>query len=276
MPGTLVRLQRIDNDDAAVGFHAELLEAEILDIAGDPDRRDDTLDGDRLRASFAVVDGRGHAVGFFIEPGDLGTGENLDALLLERLAGEGGDLGILDREDLRQHLDHRHLGAERAIEARELDADRSRADDQQRLRHALRHHRLEIGPDELLVRLEPGQHPGPGAGRENDVLGLIGAGAERALGGFAFRRFDGDLARGVDCRLAPDHGDLVLLHQETDAIVEALGHGARACHHGGRIVGDLLGRQAVILGVSEIMEDSAERSSALVGMQPQLRQMPPR
>ena len=58
------------------------------------------------------------------------------------LLGEGGDLRVLDRQDAVQHLDHRHLGAEVAVEAGELDADGAGADDQQRLRHRLRHHRL--------------------------------------------------------------------------------------------------------------------------------------
>ncbi len=76
-------------------------------------------------AALAVVDGRGDVVGFLVELRHLGTGEDLDALLLERLAGEDCNLGILDRQDLRQHLNHRHLGAERAIERGELDADRA-------------------------------------------------------------------------------------------------------------------------------------------------------
>ena len=70
----------------------------------------------------------------------------------------------------------------RAIERGELDADRARADDQQRFRHLVGLHRLEIGPDQLLVGLEAGQHARPRAGRDDDVLGLIGARAERVLG----------------------------------------------------------------------------------------------
>ena len=40
---------------AALDLHAELLEAEILDVADDADRRDHPLGGDRLRA-LAVLD----------------------------------------------------------------------------------------------------------------------------------------------------------------------------------------------------------------------------
>src|SRR3546814_1493894 len=62
------------------------------------------------------------------------------------------DLLVLHRQDLRQQLDHGHLGAEGAEEGSELDADGAGADDQQRLRHGLRHHGLEVGPDKLLIR----------------------------------------------------------------------------------------------------------------------------
>ena len=128
----------VDDDGAALGLHAEFFQAEILDIADDADGRNDAIDGERLRAALAVVDGRDDAVGLLVELRHLGAGEDLDALLLEALAREGGDLGILGRQDLRQHLDDRHLGAERAIERGEFDADRARADDQQRFRDARR------------------------------------------------------------------------------------------------------------------------------------------
>ena len=84
-------------------------------------------------------------------------------------------------QDLRQHFDHGHLGAHGVEERGEFDADRAGADHQQRLRHLVRHHRLEIGPDQFLVGLEPGQHARPRAGGDDDVLGLIGALAQRAL-----------------------------------------------------------------------------------------------
>ena len=60
-------------------------------------------------------------------------------------------------QDARQRLDHRHLGAHVVIEARELDADRAGADDQQRARQPLGHHRFLVGPHQLPVRLESRQ-----------------------------------------------------------------------------------------------------------------------
>ncbi len=123
------------------------------------------------------------------------------------------------------------------------------------LRHALRHHGLEIGPDQLLVGLDAGQHARPRAGRDDDVLGLIRARPERAFRRLALAGLHRDLAGRVDRRLAPDHRDLVLLHQEADAVVEPLRHGARALHDGGRVERHLAGGEAVVLGVLHVVED---------------------
>src|ERR1700733_877025 len=171
----------VDDNGAALSLHAELLQTEIFDVADDADGGDDALDGKRLYPAFAIVDGGGDAIAGLVELGDLGAGVNFDALLLETFAREGGDLGIFGGKDLRQHLDHRHLRSEGAVERSELDADGAGADHQQRFRHLIRHHRLEIRPDEFLVRLEPGQNPWTRAGGDDDVFGLIGAGPERAF-----------------------------------------------------------------------------------------------
>ena len=174
----------------------------------------------------------------------------------KRLRAKAGDLGVLDRQDLRQHLDHGHLGAHRAVERGELDADRAGADHQQRLRHLVRHHRLEIGPDQLLVGLEPRQHARPRAGGDDDVLGLIAARARaRPSAPRPSDVFTVTLPGASIDGLAPDHRDLVLLHQEADAVVEALRHAARALHHGLRVVADIVGRQPVVLGVLHVVKD---------------------
>src|SRR4029077_4191595 len=55
----------VDDDGRALGLYPELFQAEIFDIADDADRGDDAVDGQRLRAALAVVDGRGDAVCFF-------------------------------------------------------------------------------------------------------------------------------------------------------------------------------------------------------------------
>src|ERR1700722_13310297 len=145
----------VDDNGAALGLHAEFLQTEIFDVADNADGGDDALDGKRLYATFAIIDGGGDAVAGLVELGDLGAGIDLDALLLETFARECGDLGIFGRKYLRQHLDHRHLGSEGAVERSELNADGAGADHQQRFWHLIRDHRLEIRPNEFLVRLEP-------------------------------------------------------------------------------------------------------------------------
>ena len=125
----------VDHDAAALGFDAELFQAEIFDIADDADGGNHPVELDRLRLALAVIDGGDDAVALLLELRHLGVGENLDALLLEALARESCDLGVFDRQDLRQHLDHGHLRAHGVEERCELDADRAGADHQQRLRH---------------------------------------------------------------------------------------------------------------------------------------------
>src|SRR5262249_126808 len=194
------------------------------------------------------------AVVLCVDGADLGAGENLDALLFERLARQRRDFGVLDGKDLRQYFDDGHVRAQGAEERGELDADRARADHQQRLRNPVRYHRLEIGPDQLLVRLDPGQYPRARAGREDDVLGLIRTRTERALRRIV-PRLHRDLAGRVDRRLAPDHLHLVLLHQEAAAVVEPFRNGARALHDRFRVVADFFGREPVVLRVLEIVEN---------------------
>ena len=213
----------------------------------------------------ALLDGGGDAVGFLVELGHFGVGQDLDALLLEALARKRLNLVILDRQDLRQHLDHGHLGAERAVERGELDADGAGADHQQRLRNAGRRHGLKVSPHQFLVRLEAGQHARPRAGGDDDVLGLIGAGAERALRRLALRRLHRDLAGRVDRRLAPDDRHFVLFHQEADAVVEPLGDGARARHHGLGVVADIVGFQPIVLGVLHVVENLGRAQQRLGG-----------
>src|ERR1035437_11161614 len=129
----------------------------------------------------ALFDGGGDAGALFLELGDFGIGQNLDALLLEALARQPGDLRVLDWQDLLQHFHHGDLSAERAVERGKLDADGAGTDDQQRFRDAVGHHGLDIGPDQFLVRLDAGQHARSRAGGNDDLLALIGAGSEHAL-----------------------------------------------------------------------------------------------
>src|SRR3954452_2468938 len=253
----------VDGDHAAINLHAEFFQAEIFSVTEDPDGGNDALGLEGRGLALAVFQRAGDFVSALFDFRHFRAGENLDALLLEALAGERGDLGILDRQDLRQQFDDGHLASHRAIKRGEFDADRARAHDDERLRKLWQHHRFKIGPDQLAVGLDAGQHARPRAGRDDDVLCLIRAFAERALrrGMLRLHRLllclaDADLAGFGDRRFAPDHVDLVLLHQETDAAIELAGNGARAFHDSRRIVRELAFEfQAVILGVFGVMVD---------------------
>jgi hypothetical protein len=154
-PGLAGAAEFVDHDMGAVDFDAGAFQADPFDIADDADGGNHAIDGDVLRLA-AGFHGDRDAVGGFLHALHGGAGQDLHALLLERLVGEGGNFLVLDRQDARQHLDHRHLGAQIEVEAGELDADRAGADHQQRFRHRGRHHRFAIGPDQLAVASIPG------------------------------------------------------------------------------------------------------------------------
>src|SRR5690606_19458087 len=92
----------LDDTGAIPDLHAELLEAELLDIADHANRRDHAFRLDLLLLAVLGLDRGGDRVARLRDLRDLGLGENLDAVLLEALARQRGDLGILDRQDLRQ------------------------------------------------------------------------------------------------------------------------------------------------------------------------------
>ena len=180
-------------------------------------------------------------------PGDEalhgGAGAEDDALLGEGLVRKPRDLLVLRRQDAVEHLDHRHLRAEGAVEACELDADSARADDEQRPREVFRNHRLLVGPDQSAVGLEPGKGPRPRAGGDDDMLGTDRRQRFTVLAG------ERDAALTFEPRRSVDHGDVVLLHEKGDAVRQALGHFAAALDHLREIEADIVGAQAELARV---------------------------
>jgi hypothetical protein len=198
-----------------------------------------------------------------VDLGDLGADAELDATLLESLLGGLGDLGVLDRHDPVDGLDHGHLGAQGAVEAGEFDADGARADHDQRLGHGLRRQGVAIGPDLVAVRhrADGRDVAGAGAAGQDDVLGLDGAAAAGLQG-------DDDLRSRralLELSLAFDDLDLVLLHQEGDAARHGLGHAARALDDLVEVERRLLDRQAVAIQVRQLLEDLAGLQQGLGG-----------
>ena len=184
--------------------------------------------------------------------------------MLEQLLG---DLGVLGRHHPVEELHDRHIDAEVRHHVGELDADRAGARDHDGAGQLVVEDLLLVG-DNVLGELGAGHQPRRRAGGDDHVVA-------------------GDLAvppssRSTSMRLgvvegapAVDLGDLVLLHQEVDALDDGVRHlaaarvGRREVHRG--VAGD----PELVLLVAEDVRSSALRSSALDGMQPTLRQTPP-
>ena len=132
--------------------------------------------------------------------------------LVKLRSSELADLGVLERHDLRQVLEQRHLDAEVVVHRGELDADRAGADDDDVLRAG-----VSILRTSSLVTMrvpsgrQAGQRLDPRPGGEDDVGRVedaLAAGAGRAV---LARLADPDLARAVEPAAAVDPGDLVLV-----------------------------------------------------------------
>src|SRR5256885_16755190 len=70
-------VERIDGYCTPSGLHADFFEAEILDIPGNADGGDDALGGERLHATFAVLDVGRDALCLSVEFAYLAAGEDL-------------------------------------------------------------------------------------------------------------------------------------------------------------------------------------------------------
>ena len=85
-------------------------------------------------------------------------------------------------QQVRQHLDDRDLGAERAPDAGELDADHAAAEDDRRRGHPVQLQRVVAGDDPLAVDLQAGQAARLRAGGQHHVRALDDAGRRPAPG----------------------------------------------------------------------------------------------
>src|SRR5580704_13713601 len=200
----------VDHHVPAIDLHAGAFKAEIFHVANDTDGRDHAIHRDVL-ALAAGLDGDGDVVLALLRAFYGGADQDADALLLERLVGEGRNFLVLDWKNPRQDFHNRHLGAHVAIEAGELDADGAGADHQQGLWHRGWDHRLLVGPDQLAVRLDAGKLPCARTGCQDDMWRLQ---CRNRLAILLHR--DGLLAGKF--RTAAEHGDLVLAQQERDAL----------------------------------------------------------
>ena len=191
-------------------LHAERFEPYILGIRDDPDRDDRVAEFGAFGLAVLGLDLRSDAVGGGFEFLDPGAGEDRHALFLELLFQESRHIGILDGDKAIQHFDDGHVGAHVAVEACKFDPDRARSDNEQFLGHFGRDERVAISPDALAV-----------GGRERQVTRARAGGDDDILGGEGFAAllaFHFQLARRGQRALAHMDGDLVLLHQEGNAL----------------------------------------------------------
>ena len=137
-------------------------------------------------------------------PSPPNTGLSEDALQFLR------DLLVFDGNQPRQHFDNRDLGPEAVEDRRELHAHRARADDRHRFRNAGPFQDFDVCQNGCGVRLETGQHARFRTRGNDNVFGF------ECLRFAAFAHFH--LAAALECGKAVNGVDLVLLHQEFDAL----------------------------------------------------------
>ena len=136
--------------------------------------------------------------------------------MLEQLLG---DRLVLGGHHPVEELHDRHVDAEVLHHVGELDADRARAADDDRAGQVLVEDLLLVG-DDVLADLHAGQHPHARTGGEDQVVEGVRRGAALVV-------LDVDRLRAGQSPPAVDLGDLVLLHQEVDALDDAGAHLAR-------------------------------------------------
>src|SRR5437879_4564433 len=220
-------------DEATVGqLNAAFLEADVFGVH---------------RAPGGHQDRRSHDL-FFLAPGldiegdlvlahsrfrDLGAGDDVDATLAVALGQHIGRFGVLDGQNPRQGFDERDLHAERLENVGEFHPDRARADDGERVWYALEQQRFIRGDHRRLVDfqsdLRNAFHARAG-GDDHRLLRIVDVAA------------DLHLLPGLHHARALDDGDLVLLHEELDALRVLITHPARAFHRDAVVslyVGDL-------------------------------------
>src|SRR5262249_21703947 len=146
-----------------------------------------------------------------VDAGDLGAELELESLLLEDPLELPRDLAIHAGQDAIEKFDHGDLGAEPVPDRAELEPDHACADDQKFSRRLVERQRAGRRHDALLVDLDALQPRDIRAGGDHDAPGLD----QLRL---AVSACDFDLAGTEDLARAVDDVDLVLLHQELDAL----------------------------------------------------------
>ena len=194
---------------------------------------------------------------------DLGARVDVDAALFEDAGELFGNFFVFGGHEAREKFDERDFGAEAAEDGAELDADCAGADDNEGLRHLGDGEHFNVGED-AIVGLEAEDHFGVGAGGEDDVLrfdfALCAVGAGEVDGVNSLFGGAGEAA------VSGDDGDLVLLHQEAEALGVLVDDGGLAFLHGVPVEGaavDVV--DAVFGGVLEVVPELGVEKEGLGG-----------
>src|SRR6476620_2257024 len=164
-------------------------------------------------------------------------GRDLDPLFLEDAFDDLGDVLVLGGEDLVEHLDQQHLGAEARVGGGELGARGAGADHGDPVR-ALGERPGAPGVDDAVAALDAGDRQRHRPGRQGHRLGLVDLVA------------DLDVALGGQRAVAVDELDLPFLPQPFDA----------AGQLGGDVLAAFLQRRPVEL---DVIGDDAELGARL-------------
>ncbi len=145
----------VDLDEAAVGeLHAGFLEANVLGVrrtSRGHEHAVDDADPASLHQPRATASRNPCRPS---RPSELRAGDDVDPALLEAAGDLGGRILVLERQDPREHLEDRHLRAERVKHVGEFAADGAGADDRDGLRRLGENERLVRRDDRRLVELE--------------------------------------------------------------------------------------------------------------------------
>ena len=161
---------------------------------------------------------------------DLCAGVDVDAALLEDAREFLRNFFVFGRDHARQELDNRDLGAEAAEDGTELYAYGAGANHDERFGHLGHREHFDVGKD-AIVRREAEHHLRVGAGGDNDILRLELGG--RTVGRTGKRNgVHAVFCAAGEPSVAGDHRDLVLLHQEFEALGVLVDDAGFALLHG--------------------------------------------
>ena len=131
---------------------ADLLEPDVLGA-----RRSSHGDQQLARPHLPLLCVHAHAVARLLRALHAHADPTFDAGFLECVEHLFRDLFVLERDQAIERLEQCDLDAQLVVQGRELDPDRAGADDADRLRDALRAHRVVGRDDVFAVDLEAGQ-----------------------------------------------------------------------------------------------------------------------